>query len=397
MAPMIYTLYGFAIFFFIFWCGLWLLHLIAIVYGKWKLHNRDTLTPREVPYAGVSIIKPLVGVDPNLFVNLETFFTMNYPKYELLFCIENESDPAVMIVKKLLDKYPEVDSSLFIGGCEVGVNPKINNMQPGYACAKHEYILISDSGIRMKEDTLLDMMHHMRDDVALVHQLPFTCDRDGFAATFEKVFFGTVQARIYLAADLLRINCHTGMSALMRKQLLDDVGGLRAFGCYLAEDFFMAKSFTDRGWRICISSQPAWQNAGLCEVTSFQARLTRWAKLRVAMLPPTIILEPLSECMVIGMCASWAASLLFGWDSVVFYMIHILLWFLLDWILLSIVQNGALTFNKFDFVVAWMFRECSSPYLFLHALWDPTIRWRSRVFKLAWGGIARELKSRIKY
>lgn len=33
MVPMIYTLYGFAIFFFIFWCAMWLIHLVAIFYG----------------------------------------------------------------------------------------------------------------------------------------------------------------------------------------------------------------------------------------------------------------------------------------------------------------------------------------------------------------------------
>lgn len=92
---------------------------------------------------------------------------------------------------------------------------------------------------------------------------------------FFQIYFGTVQARIYLVADFLRINCHTGMSALMRKSLLDQVGGIQSFGCYLAEDFFFAKSFTDRGWRIKISGQPAWQNSGICEITSFQARLQR--------------------------------------------------------------------------------------------------------------------------
>ena len=39
----------------------------------------------------------------------------------------------------------------------------------------------------VKEDTLLDMVNHMEDDVGLVHQMPFTCDREGFPATLEKV------------------------------------------------------------------------------------------------------------------------------------------------------------------------------------------------------------------
>ena len=56
-----------------------------------------------------------------------------------------------MFVKRLIENYPQVDAKLFIGGLKVGVNPKINNMQPAYLAAKHELILISDSGIRSKK------------------------------------------------------------------------------------------------------------------------------------------------------------------------------------------------------------------------------------------------------
>lgn len=393
MALLFYTLYGFAIIFFAGWWFVWLLHLMAIFNGKMKLHKKKTLSPPlEVPLPGVSIIKPLTGVDPNLFSNLESFFTMNYPQFELLFCIQDEGDPSIMLVRRLMEKHPLVDARVFVGGCPVGVNPKINNMQPGYEAAKYELILISDSGIRMKEDTLVDMAMTMTDDVALVHQMPFACDRKGFPAILEKVYFGTAHARIYLAADFLHINCATGMSALMRKKLLDEVGGIRAFGHYLAEDFFFAKSFEDRGWKIRISSQPAWQNSGLCEVGLFQTRVARWAKLRFAMLPHLILLEPLSECMLLGALVAWATSFLFQWDAFAVYLLHLLLWFLLDWMLLSIIQNGLLPFNKWEFVVAWTFRECGAFYLFLHALWNPTIRWRAGLYRLRWGGAVEVVK-----
>ena len=35
-----------------------------------------------------------------------------------------------------------------------------------------------------------------------------------------------------------------------------------------------------------------------------------------------------------------------------------------------------------------LFRECGAPYLFLNALLHPSIRWRSKEFRLHWGGKA---------
>ena len=45
-----------------------------------------------------------------------------------------------------------------------------------------------------------------------------------------------------------------------------------------------------------------------------------------------------SECMVLGCLASWAVNILFQWDALPFYLVHILVWFLSDWIMLSVVQ-----------------------------------------------------------
>ena len=64
----------------------------------------------------------------------------------------------------------------------------------------------------------------------------------------------------------------------------------------------------------------------------------RWCKLRVAMVPHTIILEPFSECILLGLVASWAATVLLRADYLTFFLFHTLTWSLADWIMLNIVQ-----------------------------------------------------------
>ena len=44
----------------------------------------------------------------------------------------------------------------------------------------------------------------------------------------------------------------------------------------------------------------------------------------------------------------------------------------------------------------WLFREVSSPYLFVLAQIDPDIKWRAHSFRLKFGGIA-ELREQVMF
>ena len=91
--------------------------ILNFFFSKWKLHRRKDLvqfTEKSLP--GVSILKPLVNsADPSLFQNLETFFLLDYPKYEIIFCIqctESEDSRLKMYVDSLRNKYPSVQSKV---------------------------------------------------------------------------------------------------------------------------------------------------------------------------------------------------------------------------------------------------------------------------------------------
>lgn len=54
-----------------------------------RLHLNKKATDKQ-PYSklpGVSLLKPLKGVDPNLINNLETFFELDYPKVSVVLAV----------------------------------------------------------------------------------------------------------------------------------------------------------------------------------------------------------------------------------------------------------------------------------------------------------------------
>lgn len=65
---------------------------------------------------------------------------------------------------------------------------------------------------------------------------------------------------------------------------------------------------------------------------------------------------------------------------------------LIDYWLIDIMwQGGPLCFSKLDFAVAWFIRESMAVQIFLSALWDPTISWRTGRYRLRCGGTAEEI------
>jgi ceramide glucosyltransferase len=57
----------------------------------------------------------LKGLDTNLYENLESTFTQEYPNYEILLSVADEQDQALSVVRDLLAKYPNVNAKVIIG------------------------------------------------------------------------------------------------------------------------------------------------------------------------------------------------------------------------------------------------------------------------------------------
>ncbi|KAH3801309.1 hypothetical protein DPMN_154957 [Dreissena polymorpha] len=68
-------------------------------------------------------------------------------------------------------------------------------------------------------------------------------------------------------------------------------------------------------------------------------------KLRNAMVPATIFWEPISLCFTLGLMNAWAVSYMLDLSPMSYLLVHTLLWFLLDYTLIKVLEVSLKSFN----------------------------------------------------
>jgi ceramide glucosyltransferase len=273
----------------IFWvfAGITILGLVG--YGFQILAVRSTLKGAgpgkqisSVPAPAISVLKPLKGLDDNLFDNLESICTQDYPQYEVIFSLQDHNDLACKIARKIKDKYPGRDITVTVERCSAGLNPKVNNLMPAYRAAKHDFILISDSNVMVNQNYLKDIARHMQDsEVGLVSNIIKGTGGRTFGAIFENLHINSfVMGSVCFLDRFLKMPCVVGKSMLMRKKDLESIGGFKAVKDVLAEDYLIGKKLHQMGKKVVLSNHMISNVNEYWGIRKFLNRHTRWGKLR---------------------------------------------------------------------------------------------------------------------
>src|SRR5579863_2434711 len=74
----------------------------------------------------LSLFKPLHGADPGLEAYLESFFTQNYPAYEILFCSRDADDAGLAVARRVASRHPNIPVKFVsTGGQPDYINDKV--------------------------------------------------------------------------------------------------------------------------------------------------------------------------------------------------------------------------------------------------------------------------------
>ncbi len=231
--------------------GYSLLALLAVCLGP-KRYRRPTAISASPP---VTLLKPLCGNETELEQSLRSFVEQDYPEFQIVFGVQNESDPALAVARRISDAYPGHDIEIVIDAHEWGANRKVSNLINMMTAARHDRIVLADSDIRVRPDYLRRVTAALADpSVGLVTCLyrgrPTTARWSHLSALFiDDWFMPSV-----LVARLLGIQDYAaGATLALRREDLARIGGFATLAHHLADDHLLGQHIRALGQSIVLS------------------------------------------------------------------------------------------------------------------------------------------------
>jgi ceramide glucosyltransferase len=137
-------------------------YLISL-YSSWRYFRQPEVASDPSFTPPVSVLKPIRGLDPDAWDNLASFCRLDYPEYEILFCVDADDRSVLALLDRLMAAFPERGIRVLHGSGRVATNDKTAKLSRLVSEAKYEHVVISDSDVRVQPDYLRRVIAPMRD------------------------------------------------------------------------------------------------------------------------------------------------------------------------------------------------------------------------------------------
>jgi ceramide glucosyltransferase len=255
--------------------------LIAFIAGlRWFADRRGQRALGLNFTPPVTIFKPVYGADAGAYDNFSSFCRQDYPQFQLVFGVRDETDPAIPIIRKLMTDFPAVDIGLVVSSKRIGYNAKVSNLQNMYPTAKHDYLLIADSDIRVTPDYLRRVLAPMQSSgVGMVTCLYRGTEATTWAGLVENIgISSTFGPEVCSARALEGIAFALGSTIVMRRDLFERIGGFPAVANYLADDFLMGNLTARLGYEVKLSDYVVDHVSSPVTMQSMLKHQLRWGR-----------------------------------------------------------------------------------------------------------------------
>jgi len=240
----------------------------------------------------VTILRPLCGVDACLNENLEACSLQSHRPLNMVLGVASLDDAALPVAVRFSRENGQLPTRVSVGEDESLENPKVALLERMSWHSDGDWVVVSDSNVRVPPDYVRDALAHAAPDVGLITHLVAGCGGRSFGSLAENL-----QLNCFVAPALCGVRflagqvCVIGKSMFLRREALQKIGGFQSAGHFLAEDYVIGQAIVRAGYRVVIAAQPvpAWHEGW--SLGRFVSRHLRWAVMRRSVSRSAYVVE----------------------------------------------------------------------------------------------------------
>ena len=349
---------------------------VALASRRCRRRSRPPMAPpKDAP--SVTIVQPLCGVETFSRETLRSIFALDYPSYEIIFCLASGDDPIAPLVRGAIEANPGHAARLLIGDDRISANPKLNNVVKGWKAARYDWVIIANSNVLMPGDYIQRLLARWSPDSGIVCAPPIGSRPKSFAAEIECAFLNTYEARWQYAGESTGYGFAQGKTMLWRRETLEKGGGIEALGAEIAEDAAATKLINAQGLSAHLVDEPFQQPLGRRRLRDVWSRQLRWARLRRVTFPLFFVPEILTTSLF-TLAAAGVAAPAFGVSVALAVAVTAVFWYGAE-AALALAAGWPLSWRM---PFAWVVRDLMLPALFAQAWTGGNVVWRGNAMNV---------------
>lgn len=274
-------------------------------------------TSQKESWPFVSLIKPVCGLEKGLYENLATALHQDYPRYEVIYTVQNANDPALPILRRIEREALSGQVQVVVDETTVGTNGRMSNLYLGSQRAKGEVLVFSDSDMVLKSNFLKAIVAPLKEknvgSVSVLYQMSGAAN---FSQHLESLFFNVDFIPSMILAYMTGASLCTGGSQAVRKETLEEIGGLKGIANYFSEDYELVRRIHRKGYAIRLLPFTVPMTLDLQSVRSFWRHQVYWGQSIWAAAPLryffTFLVRGIPFASLYGLCGGlfWEPILL---------------------------------------------------------------------------------------
>ena len=264
----------------------------------------------------LSILKPVKGLDDGAYESFSSHCRQDHPDYEVVFCVQDPRDPVIPVIKRVIRNHPDCDARLIVDPVPVWANGKVANLHNGLAAARHEYLLMTDSDVRVDPGFARRMLRPLVDpEVGLAFAPPIQRGIANAASGFEAVTMNHDRTCALALYDRLKgLDWAFGAAIAMRRGLLErELGGFERMKDVLAEDHRTGLDTASLGYKVHVVREPVSMVGGKAGWREVFSHIFRWSRTQRLVAPGTFHLLPLGYAVAPAVVLTIISPAAFGW------------------------------------------------------------------------------------